>query len=271
MPAFFFAYQMSLSSSLTWLEHQFKNETPPLTLINHATITKQLLGPLSDGRSPLASPVVIDESDSGRIHPRSMDESSVRIHAQVLMGLGVFAPLLKTSPDIALTSACTPPEATNIRYISLVGSSPPFGALSDTTFTRQYIESMVESSFLENGEWVGFYCHSLGMMSHSMRPILDGEMQGIQFEVVGKAPGGALLVASSHGQDSIGQFHLWGSICPGSGLVTMCKSYMGGHPRWLWQGAMTPFGLAGSWGDESYGGWFWLWKKAWSAESTSQP
>lgn len=259
---------MSLSSSSQWLKHRFENV--PLTLSEHAVLTEQLLGPFSDNNSPLASPIVIDESRLRRTPRVLMDEGSVRIHAQVMIGLGVFAPLVRTSQRVPLTHAYAPPETCDIPFASLVRSSPPFCDLSDMAFTSQYVGSLVKSSFLEDGEWVGFYCHSMGL-SDDMHPMLDPEMKGIHFEAVGEDPGGALLVTSSNGQDSVGNFNLWGSISSDSGLLMMFKSYQGGHPRWLWQGALTPYGMAGSWGDESYGGWFWLWKQAWATQSASQP
>lgn len=264
--AFFFAYQMSLSSSSQWLKSSVDNV--PLTLSDHAVILDQLLGPFGEKESPLASPIIIDESDFRRIRRVLMDEGSVRIHAQVMMGVGVFAPLVRTSRDITLTPEYAPPEASDIPFASLVRSPPPFHGLSDMNFVRQYAGSMVTSAFLEDGEWVGYYCHSMGL-SDDMHPILDPEMKNIRFEVVGESPGGALLMTSSNGQDSIGNFNLWGSISSDTGLLMMFKSYQGGDPRWLWQGAMTPFGLAGTWGDESYGGWFWLWKRSWTIVPTS--
>ena len=255
---------MSLPSSSQALKHRFEDEL--LTLSEHAILAEQLLGAFSDNQSPLASPVVIDESRLRRSPRVLMDEGSIRIHAQVMIGLGILAPLVRNS----LRDAHAPPEACDVPLASLVRSPPPFFDLSDMAFTSQYVGSMVKSSFLEDGEWMGFYCHSMGL-SDDMRPMVDPAMTGIHFEAVGETPGGALLVTSSNGQDSVGNFNLWESISADSGLLMMFKSYQGGHPRWLWQGALTPYGMAGTWGDESYGGWFWLWKRAWSTGSTSQP
>ena len=258
---------MSLSSSSRWLKEHFGNG--PLTLSDHAGLIESLLGPSSKDCSPLASPIVMDESYLRRTPRVLTHEGSFRIHAKVMMGLGVLAPLVRTSRHVTLRPAYTPPEACDILYTSLVRSPPPFCGLSDAAFTSQYVGSMVKSSFLEDGEWVGFYCHSRMLSEHSP-PALDPEMEGIHFEVVGEDPDGALLVASSQGHDSIGHFQLRGSISPDTGLLKMFKSYQGGDPL-LWKGAMTPFGLAGSWGHEAYGGWFWLWKRAWTTGSSSQP
>jgi len=65
------------------------------------------------------------------------------------------------------------------------------------------------------------------------------------------------------GHDSVGTFTLRGSCDTCTGAVTATKSYS--THEWNWQGMVTPFGMAGIWGDILLGGgWWWIWPREWS-------
>jgi hypothetical protein len=65
------------------------------------------------------------------------------------------------------------------------------------------------------------------------------------------------------GHDGVGTFTLRGSCDTCTGAVTATKSY--GTHEWNWRGMVTPFGMAGIWGDYLLGGgWWWIWPREWS-------
>jgi hypothetical protein len=66
------------------------------------------------------------------------------------------------------------------------------------------------------------------------------------------------------GRDGVGTFTLRGSCDTRTGTVTARKSYA--THEWNWQGMVTPFGMAGIWGDIflTGGGWWWIWPREWS-------
>jgi hypothetical protein len=68
------------------------------------------------------------------------------------------------------------------------------------------------------------------------------------------------------GHDSVGTFTLRGSCDTCTGTVTATKSYV--THEWAWRGMITPFGMAGIWGDHLLGcGWWWIWPREWSKQS----
>ena len=66
------------------------------------------------------------------------------------------------------------------------------------------------------------------------------------------------------GHDGVGAFTLRGSCESRMGAVTATKSYA--THAWDWQGVVTPFGIAGIWGDNLFteGGRWWIWPREWS-------
>ena len=269
MAAFFFAYQMSLTSTPKWLRCHSGNA--PLRLTEHLAFVRKLFGPVSHRSSPLSSTVLLEEFDSLHDLGRTtMDEILVPLHVQALIALGLFIPMARTwcelgGPYVSLI----PPELIDLPLASLMACSPPFRTLSSKDFIRQYVERVTEPEFLEDGEWVGYYCYSIGGLSTTPQ-ISDSEMKGVYFRTVPEGSNG-ILQLTSKGQDGVGPFTLTGRVSGTTGLLLMNKVYEGGHPTWNWKGALTPFGIAGSWGDMSFGGWFWLWKRAWSKRPVPDP
>ncbi|KAF2227034.1 hypothetical protein BDZ85DRAFT_257139 [Elsinoe ampelina] len=128
---------------------------------------------------------------------------------------------------------------------------------------------MTSADFLTSGEWTGYYDYSRGHGAGRIDPM----MHGIQFSIdseLGAMSGPACrgLTAPSC-SDAVGNFELTGAISTQTGTVKLRKHYRGrGHTDWDWTAVMTPFGILGSWGSDTWGGWLWLWKKEWS-DSTS--
>jgi hypothetical protein len=70
------------------------------------------------------------------------------------------------------------------------------------------------------------------------------------------------------GHDGVGTFTLTGSCYTCTGAVMATKSYA--THEWIWRGMVTPFGMAGIWGDILVGGgWWWIWPQEWSNNPTT--
>jgi hypothetical protein len=113
---------------------------------------------------------------------------------------------------------------------------------------------MTSASFLQSGEWVGYYNCGLNLE----RAHWDPPMKGIRFTA---DPEIGPYAWKASGIDRVAPFTLTGSIEP-HGNVAMRKDYPGFH--WDWTASMTPFGIVGTWGHMNVPqGQIWLWKKEW--------
>lgn len=133
---------------------------------------------------------------------------------------------------------------------------------------RQYskiaFENMWTPQFLA-GEWIGYYSDHWGYLGRSFT--LDPPMHTIRIDTsqatnTDQNPGDICIEETSEGHDAHGHFRLSGSISR-AGRVFMAKQYTGHPCRWSWVGKLTPFGVAGAWGNRRFGGYFWIWKKEW--------
>lgn len=131
---------------------------------------------------------------------------------------------------------------------------------SSTCFIKSHLPVMTSSNFLAEGTWVGYYCYVLHMQTVQW----DAMMDRIQFQVTADYPDHCTVTTRDRGVDSYGSFIIFGTVLKSTGLVHMTKQYDNGTV-WAWHGIMTSYGIVGSWGDERFGGWFWLWKKEWPA------
>ena len=68
---------------------------------------------------------------------------------------------------------------------------------------------------------------------------------------------------SGEGHDGVGSFTLTGWCDAHTGYVSAIKAYEA--QLWEWRGMLTPFGMAGIWGPEWGGGWWWIWPREWSS------
>ena len=154
-----------------------------------------------------------------------------------------------------------PPSA--IPLATLVPPPTPFAPADDGAgecpFVLRHVRAATEPAFVADGEWVGYYAHA-----NSAR--VDPAMRRVRFYA--RAAAEATHLHADDAIDDFGRFHLRGEICRTSGRLRMRKEYDAGF-GWDWAGLATPFGMIGTWGSsywgqENLGGWFWLWKKAWS-------
>jgi len=132
-------------------------------------------------------------------------------------------------------------------------------------FSRCHISKMTRPEFL-SGEWCGHRCGH--MLDHIDPPIHDLILntRSLTVDDLPAPPGEVLktVIEDSKGRQSFMEFRLSGYIYA-SGKVALTK--MSNTQLWAWEykGAMTPFGIAGIWGNgrEIVGGYCWIWKKQW--------
>jgi hypothetical protein len=156
------------------------------------------------------------------------------------------------------------PSVDKINFPALM-DIPPVYRDSPVPFSKCHLTKMCTPEFLA-GEWTGFYSDH-----RSGNRVLDPPMQTIHIEtspIYGADADGnrnIRIAPSSRGHDAHGQFTLSGVVGV-DGRVAMEKRYLVQTDwHWIWKGEVTPFGLAGIWGDRftGIGGYFWIWKKEW--------
>lgn len=156
-------------------------------------------------------------------------------------------------PWQAIYGKIAPPYTLN--YKSKVKSQPT------CDFANAHLAHMTSKAFLEDGEWIGYYCYTT-----TKQPTWDPIMSEIKFKVTSECPDHCTVQGS--GRDLIAPFSLNGTIFRTTGWAQLAKGYQPGrHSTWSWSTMMTPFGIVGCWGTQNWGGWVWLWKKAWTVKS----
>ncbi|EMD68365.1 hypothetical protein COCSADRAFT_272050 [Bipolaris sorokiniana ND90Pr] len=163
------------------------------------------------------------------------------------------------------------PSVSSIGFASLMRIPPMFpqDATTSPSFAECHVEKMVRPMFLA-GKWTGYYSEQRD--SVHVRSF-DPPMSDIN--IVARVPEGASDVAAvidreTRGVDSHGEFSLQGRVKK-NGQVELVKRYLVSGYTWPWMGCMTPFGIVGTWGDQSdeldefdsFGGYFWIWKEEW--------
>ena len=181
---------------------------------------------------------------------------SVRIREELAKGtiremnhLGIHS---ESAPPVQISV----PTTESIRFRSFMDMPLPFAADIATALPFCHLASMTSKSFIEEGEWAGFYSMSIGPLHP--RPF-DPPMRGIRFQVCDD-PELPARTLDAKGEDGVGSFRLFGKIALNTGEITLEKQYDGQGPHWDWFCLMTPFGIAGTWGSDDWGGWVWLWK-----------
>lgn len=150
------------------------------------------------------------------------------------------------------------------RYMPLwamMGLPMPFSG--SHSFDEGFLKMMTSTSFLQDGEWVGYYSMGLALGSRDIR--FDPPMQGIRFSAIPE-PSDVFMdhvELNADGVDSIGLFSLSGFV-QDDGTIRFTKTYAAGF-SWEWDAQMTPFGIIGEWGRNARKfGHIWLWKREWS-------
>ncbi len=120
---------------------------------------------------------------------------------------------------------------------------------------------MTDPTFLEEGEWCGYYAYK-----SSILPQFDPPMRNIKFYADPSQQANETYTISAVGRDAVGKFVLRGQISRFDGAASLRKTYAGAH-SWTWSCQMTPFGIFGAWSsryDQRILGWLWLWKSSWT-------
>ncbi len=119
------------------------------------------------------------------------------------------------------------------------------------------------------GQWCGYYSDHRWLQNHIVG--VDAPMQAIRMvvqepteEARTRLRISAVIGRETRGYDSHGDFRLSGRVRE-DGLVSLVKQYLGIGFSWTWTGRVTPFGIVGVWGDNSFGGYFWIFKAEWMA------
>ena len=190
----------------------------------------------------------------------------------------------------------SPPMPTETPLPELMSISAPFAPADSAThecLATSHINAMTDPKFLTEGQWVGYFFNN-----HPCRGLRVPPAQRVRFTScqVENAPlvkanssssgpsatnGGAYQPSANEsdarpkiirflgdGRDHQGSFNISGRICRSSGWLRFQKTPR--HARVKdHTGMMTPFGIVGVcgegiWGQQSFVGWFWLWKEEWT-------
>lgn len=133
--------------------------------------------------------------------------------------------------------------------------------------TTCHYKRMTTPEFL-SGTWMGFYSKHFTFGNRAIE--VDPPMQNIQMvvhepteEARTRLRISSVIERATRGYDAHGDFLLSGRVRE-DGLVSIAKQYLGLGISWTWTGRVTPFGIVGVWGDNSYGGYFWIFKDEWT-------
>ena len=181
---------------------------------------------------------------------------------RVLIALALFSQAFheryKDHPNIELFPL---PSSRNIPFILMMNLSPPLSLNGAGGFATCHLSKMTTKEFFEDGLWNVCPSNSVGIRMTFVVPV-----RGIQFiGTQSKAHPSKLSLCGSR-SDRGGDFTLEGSVAHETGRVHLAKwSIRSTHVTYL-SGLMTPFGIFGVHNSSRQlsGGWFWLWKDAWT-------
>ncbi|KZM23641.1 uncharacterized protein EKO05_0007446 [Ascochyta rabiei] len=250
-------------------------------ILNYTTL--QRLGSTNTSSDILA--LFIGHFDPKRIYAQSLigTQSSVAIVIQRLSermpGYGTFirdftltqasSALLLLLVAIAFTH-----QSRDQRFLP-VPAKIPFSDFMDIPriyrqsaelFTTCHCKYMTTPGFL-SGRWMGYYSdhRRIDRMFY-----IDTPMQNIHMlvhepteEARTRLRISAVIDRDTKGYDAHGDFLLSGRVRK-DGLVSIAKQYLGLGVSWTWTGRVTPFGIVGAWGNNSFGGYFWIFKEEWA-------
>ena len=138
----------------------------------------------------------------------------------------------------------------------------PFAHSTPKNFGTSHLSCMTKKSFLESGEWGGYY--SLPSGGFNLYETFDPPMYGIKLSITANHHRGELLdIKGTGGEDAVGSFMLDGNINVENGLLHLQKKYANYGPTWIWKGYLSPFGIVAAWGKQGWGGLVWLYKTSW--------
>lgn len=222
----------------------------PLYVLSHAD---------NDGPS---NPELEDLNDF-KLKYRSRAVTAVAIMAERLRNALNSGPFTSATGQQWSPHALILPSVKDLVFQQLDILPTPFDRTTAAELPTLHLPAMTSPGYLEDGEWTGVYTISFGLEG---KAVFDPPMCGVKFSTSLESDGNGNQTEDLHlkaeGWDGVAPFDLDGILSRHDGKVTMTKKYApaaGGH-SWEWSLLMTPFGLAGSWGDRDLGGWVWLWK-----------
>ncbi|KAG0646359.1 hypothetical protein D0Z07_8118 [Hyphodiscus hymeniophilus] len=224
-----------------FLDPQTINFCINATFLHHATVALKRDSPVAPELREYAGQILL----SG---PSNFNQA-VNPSLSLICSLVVDAPLVLGETPL--------PSPSRIPFWDLLGEPMPFSNFSGIG----HLPVMTSRSFLESGEWVGYYDYSMNLR----RARWDPHMKGIRFAA---APEFGRWAFKASGSDGVGDFTLEGTVVM-NGEIEMKKIYINypGQLSWDWKASMTPFGIVGTWGQRlQQHGYFWLWKRGWSQE-----
>ena len=186
----------------------------------------------------------------------------------------VLPPHFEAWDDLDSRAYPRPPSAIPLR--DLMAIPPPFvpwKEAAEAYFPTWHLATMTDPAFLRDGPWVGYvFQHTNGGASPEVQRIDFHDT--MEFPCKGKARNGARkdkIQLAGLGQVPGDLFGVAGFLDRATGWAAWRRDHTCGFPcgrAWDYVGWMTPFGLAGVWGQGRWGqdscGWFWFWKQAWS-------
>ena len=197
-------------------------------------------------------------------------------HVRALTAVGIFSIFLRMTIEcggirrlayaLPSTAVIAVPTSADIPLHLMLDVPLPFTSSASMEILSCHLPKMTTVDFLEDGEWAGFYGISYAPSTGRHEPLcFDPPMHGIHFVATAQHGDPTILSLQGSGEDAIGAFDLEGKLASKTGNINMRKTYSGGSPAWDWVCIMTPVGIVGSWGQEDFGGWIWLWKTGWTA------
>ena len=164
-----------------------------------------------------------------------------------------------------LTGAIDLPSPWTVPFHETMDIAPPFTESVLQNFASCHLARMTDRSFLETGEWVGYYSVPSG--GFNLQETFDPPMSGLRFSVSTNDQDPELVDVTGYGGiDAVGPFTLTGSINVTNGLVNLRKEYTDKVLEWDWTGYLSPFGIVAAWGQSGWGGLVWLYEKSWVDE-----
>jgi hypothetical protein len=183
------------------------------------------------------------------------------------------------------------PRPTNIPFSSFTDFPLPFSGNPFRNPEKGYLRAMTSKSFLEDGEWIGYYNYSprlghcrfhppmtgIHLTTSTVEPEKEEATERHIEESSDDKPQDAdnlaltteskdeeqILEVKASGTDSVENFTLSGQI-RSNGRIDIKKTDATGL-SWDWNAWMTPFGMVGFWGrGQADYGYIWLWKKSWT-------
>lgn len=179
--------------------------------------------------------------------------TETRRFSSTFLCVAVFFLDLRLSPSTGDT--LSPPRLPSEKAVRLWSSSLPRHGLEGTPLANLPSDGERRAW----GGYYGYYAHHFGTIRRRDPPMLldlaVAEEQGDMIHLFGE------------GQDDVGPFTLSIRVARSTGLFDGIKSYTQHQIRWDWRGCVTPFGLAGRWGDWDHGGGpIWIWPRGWSED-----